>query len=595
MQTISFYSYKGGTGRSLALANAARYLARLKFSVVAMDLDLEAPGLHYKFSHLPDGAPLSVSKGVVDYIASFLSEKAPPESLLPYVIGVRVPGVDEPLLRVLPAGDPLSSSYWPKLTGINWRNLFYSGDPVGVPIFMELKSRIEDELKPDFLLVDSRTGITEMGGVATTLLADKAVCVVSLARENLDGARRVLQSVQRSRRENRQPRLETMIALSRVAQLDSPDEQRRYIDFVQTVLSEPALVSEDAFECSEVFLLHHEDSLGDSLRVGSGMSPDESVLLRDYLRLFASVVPAQAVASKIEILIETAKNKVWDAPDIAQKELEEFAQSFGRPEVYRALLHMYVLRNAPSPVILRTAEQLWHIAHNSYDLLLWETIQKHFRASPSRQRDGASVRSEFVQEVWRAAGQRDPDFAVRLADALEMQGHPERASDVLLEVIGKSAWTSAVPLAAIRMLDLAKRSDEADQLINTHRDEFEKDPALTEGWVQHALRTDNRSLLTEMVEPPSPIVARVNPVLALQTYGRLGMTAEATALMDEALRSLTKYTLSTEELGDLGDLFDRLGRWDEFENRVSALRLPPGLLERVTRRRNWKKGGNNER
>src|SRR4051812_4886296 len=148
MKTISFYSYKGGTGRSLALANAARYLARLKFKVVAMDLDLEAPGLHYKFTNLADGAPLSVAKGVVDYIASFLTEKTPPESLLPYVVDVSVPGVDQPLLKLLPAGDPLSSSYWPKLSRINWRELFYSGDAVGVPIFMEFKSRIEDELKP---------------------------------------------------------------------------------------------------------------------------------------------------------------------------------------------------------------------------------------------------------------------------------------------------------------------------------------------------------------------------------------------------------------------------------------------------------------
>ena len=46
MKTITFYSYKGGTGRSLALANAARYLARLEFKVVALDFDLEAPGLH---------------------------------------------------------------------------------------------------------------------------------------------------------------------------------------------------------------------------------------------------------------------------------------------------------------------------------------------------------------------------------------------------------------------------------------------------------------------------------------------------------------------------------------------------------------------
>jgi MinD-like ATPase involved in chromosome partitioning or flagellar assembly len=55
METITFYSYKGGSGRSLALATAAVYLAKLGFRVVALDFDLEAPGLHYKFSRNEDG------------------------------------------------------------------------------------------------------------------------------------------------------------------------------------------------------------------------------------------------------------------------------------------------------------------------------------------------------------------------------------------------------------------------------------------------------------------------------------------------------------------------------------------------------------
>ena len=49
MRTITFYSYKGGVGRSLLVANAARYLSTLGKKVFALDLDLEAPGLHYKF------------------------------------------------------------------------------------------------------------------------------------------------------------------------------------------------------------------------------------------------------------------------------------------------------------------------------------------------------------------------------------------------------------------------------------------------------------------------------------------------------------------------------------------------------------------
>ena len=52
MRTVAFYSYKGGVGRTLLLATAARFLALAGKKVVALDLDLEAPGLHYKL-----GAP----------------------------------------------------------------------------------------------------------------------------------------------------------------------------------------------------------------------------------------------------------------------------------------------------------------------------------------------------------------------------------------------------------------------------------------------------------------------------------------------------------------------------------------------------------
>ena len=49
-QIITFYSYKGGTGRTMALANLGCLLARDEgFRVLMMDWDLEAPGLHRYF------------------------------------------------------------------------------------------------------------------------------------------------------------------------------------------------------------------------------------------------------------------------------------------------------------------------------------------------------------------------------------------------------------------------------------------------------------------------------------------------------------------------------------------------------------------
>jgi MinD-like ATPase involved in chromosome partitioning or flagellar assembly len=42
VETVAFYSYKGGVGRSQLLAHAARFLAGLGKGVVALDFDFEA-------------------------------------------------------------------------------------------------------------------------------------------------------------------------------------------------------------------------------------------------------------------------------------------------------------------------------------------------------------------------------------------------------------------------------------------------------------------------------------------------------------------------------------------------------------------------
>ena len=88
MQTITFYAYKGGTGRTLALANAAVYLARLKQRVFAIDLDLEAPGLHHKLALTPGRSLPPIKHGVVDCIHTFVAEGRIPKKLAPYTVSV---------------------------------------------------------------------------------------------------------------------------------------------------------------------------------------------------------------------------------------------------------------------------------------------------------------------------------------------------------------------------------------------------------------------------------------------------------------------------------------------------------------------------
>src|SRR5436190_19628321 len=69
MKTITFYSYKGGVGRSLILANLAQRLVEFGKSVCMLDFDLEAPGLPFKFNL--EKILETDKKGIVDFISAY--------------------------------------------------------------------------------------------------------------------------------------------------------------------------------------------------------------------------------------------------------------------------------------------------------------------------------------------------------------------------------------------------------------------------------------------------------------------------------------------------------------------------------------------
>ncbi len=73
----TFYSYKGGVGRSMALANVAALLAKWSKKVLVVDWDLEAPGIERFFNnsshHL--SKKRKTTPGLVDLIHSYIEEK----------------------------------------------------------------------------------------------------------------------------------------------------------------------------------------------------------------------------------------------------------------------------------------------------------------------------------------------------------------------------------------------------------------------------------------------------------------------------------------------------------------------------------------
>ena len=100
-----------------------------------------------------------------------------------------------PNLLLMPAGSPFTEEYLDLLGDLDVRRMFDGIDNPGFDVFALLKDRIAQELEPDYLLIDARTGLTHIGTVALQLLTDVAVCLFSCTNESYEGSVGVMKSV----------------------------------------------------------------------------------------------------------------------------------------------------------------------------------------------------------------------------------------------------------------------------------------------------------------------------------------------------------------------------------------------------------------
>src|SRR5580704_6416658 len=182
---ITFYSYKGGVGRTMALANIAVLLARRGLRVMMVDWDLEAPGLHQFF-------PLTKrnERGLLELLddASQMQEGVP--KLESYISSVAESGN----LTLLAAGR-FDQDYERRVLQFDWHKFFEKQR--GGSILETLRDQWRDAF--DVTLIDSRTGITDAGGVCTIQMPDILVPVVVANRQSIEGTKKIVQRAQQKR------------------------------------------------------------------------------------------------------------------------------------------------------------------------------------------------------------------------------------------------------------------------------------------------------------------------------------------------------------------------------------------------------------
>lgn len=218
---VTFYSYKGGVGRTMALANVAFLAALNGKKVLVMDWDLEAPGLAYYFRGLlaPSQAKeLKDWPGLIDLVynwCNLASEETTKEQFSDSLNKVKDGSVFSEVVRSLVEDDLFEKkisldyigtgarfvgsdkkiSYEDALTQFSWVD-FFSNKSGG---FFLNQLREWAKRNYDLILIDSRTGFADVAGICTMQLPDEVALCFILNRQNIDGIARVSAAIREKR------------------------------------------------------------------------------------------------------------------------------------------------------------------------------------------------------------------------------------------------------------------------------------------------------------------------------------------------------------------------------------------------------------
>jgi CO dehydrogenase nickel-insertion accessory protein CooC1 len=200
-QIITFYSYKGGTGRTMALANVAWILASNGKRVLTVDWDLESPGLHKFFHPFLDESTVSATPGVIEIINDYASAAVDPgprnddwhleyANVERHAVSLEWAFPDGGKLDFLSAGRQ-NRDYSAAVCSLDWDNFY---DRLGGGRFFRAM-REDMKQKYDYVLIDSRTGLSDVADICTIELPDVLTVCFTLSDQSIEGAANVSRQI----------------------------------------------------------------------------------------------------------------------------------------------------------------------------------------------------------------------------------------------------------------------------------------------------------------------------------------------------------------------------------------------------------------
>lgn len=219
---FTFYSHKGGVGRSTVLANVAWILACNGLKVLVVDLDVEAPGIEYFFpeqldqgDQLGQGTPgrAATSAGLLDLAARYLREvgrmswRANLDSIAAevvrdldegYIVSNAATGTGEGRVDLMVAGNS-GVDYTQLTVESNWSALYEKADPKPGTDRSPFLGRLREVLRRDYhyILIDSRTGTGILPQISTLTMADEVVACFGMSKQGMKGTEEFLKLVRK--------------------------------------------------------------------------------------------------------------------------------------------------------------------------------------------------------------------------------------------------------------------------------------------------------------------------------------------------------------------------------------------------------------
>jgi WD40 repeat protein len=196
----------------MALANMAWILASNGMRVLTIDWDLEAPGLHRYIHPFLLDKDLANTEGLIDFFINYEIEaltptekdsEEPPDwyepytDLMRYAISLDWAGFKgKGTLDFVPAGQQ-GAAYSSRVNSFDWIN-FYNRLG-GWKILEVVKDKLKNEY--DYILIDSRTGVSDTSGICTVQMPDILVVFFTLNTQSILGASAAAASAQEQRKD----------------------------------------------------------------------------------------------------------------------------------------------------------------------------------------------------------------------------------------------------------------------------------------------------------------------------------------------------------------------------------------------------------